>query len=275
MRDLIRLTDIQSSGVYEIFKIADEICMGKYKKFLAEKSVISFFPASSIRTRITFEKGVCLLGGQSILFPNDALDKKEDIRDVCGYLNNWADLVIVRHKDIQLMEKLAQYLSVPVINAMTDVNHPCEILADMYSLSKIRKNFIEDKYLFCGKSGNIGLAWREASEVMGFELSQCCGAGYEMEDVPIYYDIKEAVRGKDIICTDSLPAGIVNDFGKCQITKEVMDMANQNAVLNPCPPFYRGEEVSEDVIESDYFAGYEFKKNLLVVQQAVMIWCMM
>ncbi len=275
MRDLIRLTDIQSSGVYEIFKIADEICMGKYKKFLAEKSVISFFPASSIRTRITFEKGVCLLGGQSILFPNDALDKKEDIRDVCGYLNNWADLVIVRHKDIQLMEKLAQYLSVPVINAMTDVNHPCEILADMYSLSKIRKNFIEDKYLFCGKSGNIGLAWREASEVMGFDLSQCCGAGYEMEDVPIYYDIKEAVRGKDIICTDSLPAGIVNDFGKCQITKEVMDMANQNAVLNPCPPFYRGEEVSEDVIESDYFAGYEFKKNLLVVQQAVMIWCMM
>lgn len=275
MRDLIRLTDIQSSGVYEIFKIADEICMGKYKKFLSEKSVISFFPASSIRTRITFEKGVCLLGGQSILFPNDALDKKEDIRDVCGYLNNWADLVIVRHKDIQLMEKLAQYLSVPVINAMTDVNHPCEILADMYSLSKIRKNFIKDKYLFCGKSGNIGLSWREASEVMGFDLSQCCGAGYEMEDVPIYYDIKEAVRGKDIICTDSLPAGIVNDFGKCQITKEVMDMANQNAVLNPCPPFYRGEEVSEDVIESDYFAGYEFKKNLLVVQQAVMIWCMM
>lgn len=275
MRDLIRLTDIQSSGIYEIFKIADEICMGKYKKFLAEKSVISFFPASSIRTRITFEKGVCLLGGQSILFPNDALDKKEDIRDVCGYLNNWADLVIVRHKDIQLMEKLAQYLSVPVINAMTDVNHPCEILADMYSLSKIRKNFVKDKYLFCGKSGNIGLAWREASEVMGFDLSQCCGAGYEMEDVPIYYDIKEAIRGKDIICTDSLPAGIVNDFGKCQITKEVMDMANQNAVLNPCPPFYRGEEVSEDVIESDYFAGYEFKKNLLVVQQAVMIWCMM
>lgn len=275
MRDLIRLTDIQSSGVYEIFKIADEICMGKYKKFLAEKSIISFFPASSIRTRITFEKGVCLLGGQSILFPNDALDKKEDLRDVCGYLNNWADLVIVRHKDIQMMEKLAQYLSVPVINAMTDVNHPCEILADMYSLSKIRKDFIKDKYLFCGKSGNIGLAWREASEVMGFDLSQCCGAGYEMEDVQIYYDIKEAVRGKDIICTDSLPAGILNDFGKCQITKEVMDMANQNAVLNPCPPFYRGEEVSEDVIESDYFAGYEFKKNLLVVQQAVMIWCMM
>lgn len=108
------------------------------------------------------------------------MDKRESLEDVCGYLNNWADLVIIRHKDIQLIEKFARYSKTPVINAMTDQNHPCEVLADMYSLSKIRDNFISDKYLFCGKSGNIGLTWKEASEVMGFELSQCCGAGYEM-----------------------------------------------------------------------------------------------
>ena len=82
------------------------------------------------------------------------------------------------------------------------------------------------------------------------------------------------IRDKDIICTDSLPAEVLNDFKDCQVTKEVMDMANKNAVLNPCPPFYRGEEVSDDVMQSEYFVGYEFKKNLLVVQQAVMIWCM-
>ena len=275
MKNLTRLTDLQSSEIYEIFNIADEISTGKYNGFLNEKSVILFFPASSIRTRVTFEKGIYLLGGQSISFPNDTLDKKEDLRDVCGYLNNWADIVIVRHKDIQLIEKLAEYSKAPVINAMTDINHPCEILADMYSLSKIRDNFINDKYLFCGKSGNIGLAWKEAAKVMGFDLSQCCGAGYEMEDVHVYHDIKAAIKGKDIICTDSLPAGALNDFRECQITKEVMDMANKNAVLNPCPPFYRGEEVTDEVIKSEYFAGYEFKKNLLVVQQAIMIWCMM
>lgn len=275
MRNLTRLTDLESSDVYEIFNIADEISAGKYSGFLNKKSAVLFFPASSIRTRVTFEKGIYLLGGQSILFPNDALDKKEDLRDVCGYLNNWADILIIRHKDIRLIEKIAKYSKVPVINAMTDINHPCEILADMYSLSKIRDNFIIDKYLFCGKSGNIGLAWKEASEVMKLELSQCCGIGYEMDDVEIYHDIKTAIKGKDIICTDSITADELNDFIDCQVTKEVMDMANKNAVLNPCPPFYRGEEISGDLIQSKYFVGYEFKMNLLVIQQAVMIWCMM
>ncbi|MDE6209573.1 MAG: peptide transporter [Lachnospiraceae bacterium] len=272
MKNFLRLTDLQSREIYEIFNIAEEIGNGKYNDFLKGKSVVLFFPNSSIRTRVTFEKGIYLLGGQPILFPNDTLDKKEDLRDVCGYLNNWADIVIVRHRNIELIEKLSKYLKIPVINAMTDINHPCEILTDMYSLSKIRDNFIDDKYLFCGRAGNIGLAWKEASEVMRFDLSQCCGAGYEMDGVKVYHDIKEAIRGKDIICTDSLPAEVLGDFKECQVTKEVMAMANKNAVLNPCPPFYRGEEVSDDAIESEYFVGYEFKKNLLIIQQAVMIY---
>lgn len=274
MKNLLRLTDLRASDVYEIFHMADEIGMGKYEGFLNGKSVILFFPETSIRTRVTFEKGIYLLGGQSIRFPSDTLDKKEELRDVFGYLNNWADIVIIRHKDIRLLEEAGQYANVPVINAMTDQNHPCEILSDLYSLSKLREDFIGDKYLFCGKSGNIGLAWREASKVMGFELSQCCGIGYEMEDVQVYHDIETAVKGKDIICTDSLSAEERNDFKGCQVTKRVMDMANRNALLNPCPPFYRGEEVSEDAIQSDYFVGYAFKKSLLVVQQAVMVWCM-
>lgn len=275
MKNLIRLADLQLGEVYEIFNIADEISSGKYDGFLNGKSAILFFPTSSIRTRVTFEKGIYLFGGQSVLFPNDALDKKEDLRDVCGYLNNWADIVIIRHKEIRLIEKFAEYSKIPVINAMTDRNHPCEILADMYSLSKIRDDFIKDNYLFCGKNGNVGLTWKEASRIMGFELSQCCGIGYEMENVKVYHDIKTAISGKDIICTDSLSAEEVKDFKDCQVTKEVMDMANKNAVLNPCPPFYRGEEVSDDAIQSEYFAGYGFKKNLLVIQQAIMIWCMM
>lgn len=274
MKDMIRLTDLQADDIYEIFQIADEISAGKYSGFLGGKSVVLFFPATSIRTRVTFEKGIYLLGGQPILFPGDTLEKREEPRDVFGYLNNWADLLVIRHKDIRLLEEAAKYAEVPIINAMTDVNHPCEILADLYSLSKIRENFIADKYLFCGKNGNIGLAWKEASEVMGFELSQCCGAGYEMDGVQVYHEIEMAVKGKDIICTDSLSADELKDFKNCQVTKRVMDMANENALLNPCPPFYRGEEVSADAIESDYFVGYEFKKSLLAVQQAVMVWCL-
>lgn len=275
MKNLTRLIDLQSHDVYDIFNIADKLNIGKYRNFLNEKTAVLFFPPSSISTRITFEKGIYLLGGQPVLFPSDALDKKEDLKDVCGYLNNWADIIIIRHKNIQLIEEFAKYSEVPVINAMSDINHPCEILSDMYSLSKIRDNFISDNYLFCGKNGNIGLTWKEASNVMGFALSQCCGIGYEMDGVNVYHNINTAIRGKDIICTDSLSGEELNDFKDCQITKEIMDMANQNAVLNPCPPFYRGEEVSDDAIQSKYFVGYEFKKNLLRIQQAIMIWCMM
>ena len=133
LKSFIRLTDYSVNDIYDIFALTDEVRKGKYQGILKGKSVILFFPNSSIRTRVSFEKGVYLLGGQSILFPMETLDKKEDIRDVCGYLNNWADLVIVRHKDIHLVEQMSACLSVPVINAMTDVNHPCEVLADMYT----------------------------------------------------------------------------------------------------------------------------------------------
>jgi len=164
---------------------------------------VLFFPNTSIRTRVTFEKGIYLLGGRSILFPTETLDKKEKLEDVCEYLysramnfaamplesfaresgcneeehswqvsvivsiNNWSDAVIVRHRNMDVIRKLVQYSAVPIINAMTDMNHPCEIISDMYSLSKIRVNFTKDKYFFCGKAGNIGLSWREAAFVRG------------------------------------------------------------------------------------------------------------
>lgn len=274
MKNFISLTDFEKEDIFEIFGIADEVNEGKYCDILKGKSVVLFFPASSIRTRVTFEKGIYLLGGQPILFPTETLDKKEDLEDVCGYLNNWADLIVVRHKDVELIRKMARFSKVPVINAMTDVNHPCEVVSDMYALSKIREDFTKDKFLFCGKNGNIGKAWKEAADVMGFELEQCCGKGYELEGIKTYDNINDAIAGKDIVCTDSLPESILGDFKNCQVTLDAMNLANKGAVLNPCPPFYRGEEVSADAISSEYFVGYEFKKHLLNVQQAVLIYCL-
>lgn len=274
MKDMIKLADYKADDIYDIFQLTDEVRQGKYQDFLKGKSAILFFLNSSIRTRVTFEKGIYLLGGQPILFSTETLDKKEDLRDVCGYLNHWADIVIARHKDIHLLEKMAEYLEVPVINAMTDVNHPCEMLTDMYALSKIRKDFTKDRFLFVGGKGNIGLAWQEAAQIMGFELEQCCGQGYEMGGLMSYNNIYDAVVGKDIVCTDSLPASALTDFKECQVTTAAMKMANEGAILNPCPPFYRGEEVSKEVMESKYFVGYEFKKYLLEVQQAIIIYCL-
>lgn len=133
MKNLIRLSDYQKKDAEEIFRIADDLQNGKYTDCLKGKTIVMFFPESGIRTRVTFEKGIYLLGGQTILFPPDALDKKEKLEDVIGYLNQWADALIVRHKSIEVLEEIEKYADFPVINAMTDVNHPCEMLADMYA----------------------------------------------------------------------------------------------------------------------------------------------
>lgn len=274
MRHMIRLSDFTKEEVLQILNIADEIKQGKYKNYLHGKTVVMFFPPSSIRTRVTFEKGIYLLGGQAILFTPETLDKKEETKDVVGYLNNWVDAVIVRHKDICLLEQMTVNAKMPIINAMTDRNHPCEMMADMYALSKMRDNFMNDKYLFVGAAGNIWYAWKEAAELMGFSLEQCCPDGYEIEGLVTYRNLDDAVPGKDIICTDSLSSDKLVDFKDYQVTRSHMNHANKNAVLNPCPPFYRGEEVASDVIDSNYFVGYHFKESLLEIQQAIIIFLM-
>jgi len=271
MRNLIRLRDYTKNDVQEIFHIADELQAGKYKDFLKGKKIVMFFPESSIRTRVTFEKGIYLLGGQTILFSPATLDKKEKLEDVIGYLNNWADGLIVRHKNISVLDEMSIHADFPIINAMTDINHPCEMLSDLYALSKIRTDFTKDRFLFAGASGNIGLAWKEASELMGFSLTQSCPLAYKMQAVDYIDNLKEAIVGKDIVCTDSFSSDKVKDFSEYQITLKLMKSANSNAILNPCPPFYRGEEVSADAIDSEYFVGYSFKKHLLEIQQAIII----
>ena len=272
MNSFVRLTDFSKEELFEIFRIADSI--ENYEGFLKGKTIVMFFPPSSIRTRVSFEKGIYLLGGQAILFDSSSLDKKEDIRDVCGYLQNWADAVVVRHRDIHLIQKMAEDMNVPVINALTDENHPCEMLSDLYTFSKIRSDYLEDEYLFVGADGNIGRAWKEASEAFGFSLSQCAPLAYQIPGVNCKEDLKEAIVGKDIICTDSIPSNMTENFKNYQIDEDLMKQANRNAVLNPCPPFYRGEELSNGVLDSKYFVGYEFKKNLLKVQQAIIIYCL-
>lgn len=271
MKNLIRLSDYSKQDIFDIFQIADDLQTAKYKDFLKGKTIVMFFPNSSIRTRIAFERGIYLLGGQTILFSPETLDKKEKLKDVFAYLNNWVDCVIIRHKNLSLLDEVSKYAKMPIINAMTDVDHPCEILSDLYSLSKIRDNVEQDKFLFVGAKGNIGLTWKEASEIFGFQISQCCPSGYDIENIEVVRNISDAMKDIDIVCTDSYPSEALDDFKDYEVTTRLMDLANEKAILNPCPPFFRGEEVSEEVIESDYFVGYPFKKCLLEIQQAIMI----
>ena len=275
MKHLIRLSDWDKHDARQVFQMADALRAGKYPKVLEGQTVVLFFPESSIRTRVTFERGIHLLGGQSILFPPSALDKKEDLRDVEGYLSNWAAALVVRHKHIAVTERLAEHADIPVINAMTDINHPCEVLSDCYALSKIYGDIAKLNILFVGAGGNIGLAWKEAADLFGFDLAQSCPPPYAMEGVRQIPDLRQAAAGRNVICTDSLTPDKLPDFADYQVTSDIMRLTD-NGILNPCPPFYRGEEVSAEVLESqeEYFVNYDFKSCLMEVQQAVLLYCL-
>jgi Ornithine carbamoyltransferase len=271
MKHLIRLSDLSINDAHAIFRLADEFRAGKHRNCLKDHTVALFFPESSIRTRVTYERGIYLMGGQNVLFPPSALDKKEEVGDVVAYLSNWVSGIVVRHKNIALLDKMANNKMIPIINAMTDVNHPCEMLSDVYALSKIFPDVSRLKILFVGACGNIALAWKEAAALFGFELTQSCPPKYAMDGVENIPDLMRAAIGKDVICTDSLSADKLPDFSGYQITPEIMQSSGCK-LLNPCPPFYRGEEVSAEVVKDDRygFVGYEFKSCLLEVQQAVL-----
>lgn len=149
MKHFLHLNDLSKQEIMHIFELADKLKSGYGQDSLLKgKTIVLFFPESSIRTRISFEKGIKILGGNTILFPPEAFYKKEDIRDVIGYLENWVDMVIVRHKNLTLLENMAECSNIPIINAMTSLNHPCEIFTDLYSLSKKYVDYSDKEYFY-------------------------------------------------------------------------------------------------------------------------------
>jgi ornithine carbamoyltransferase len=274
MKHIVELKDCSKDDIKEIFHLANQIKEGIYKEELKGKTFILFFPNSSIRTRVTFEKGIHMLSGQSILFSNEALDKKEDIKDVLGYLCNWADGIIIRHNNANLIHNIAMESKIPIINGMSSTNHPCEILSDLYGIKNRTDDFSKLKYTYIGPNSNIGRTWAQAAKIFGLDFIQSCPKSYEIADTIVEYNIKKAIENRDVILTDSLAPELLKDFNEYQVTKALMQSANKNAMLNPCPPFYRGEEVSSEVMDSDYFVGYDFKSCLLEIQQAILLYCL-
>ena len=220
------------------------------------------------------------MGGQCILFPPETLDKKERLEDVIGYIENWADCLIIRHPSYPKIKELSEYSLIPIINAMTTENHPCEILSDFYSISKIKDNFRGLVYTFVGEANNISNTWMHIAKVMNLTFNHVCTIGNELSEdnrnYKFYTELETALISSDVILTDSLSVGLrTNEYiSKYQITLERMKLTKDHSILNPCPPFFRNEEVSEDAISSNYFVGYEFKMNLIYVQQAIILYCL-
>ncbi|MPN49031.1 Ornithine carbamoyltransferase 1, anabolic [bioreactor metagenome] len=159
---------------------------------------------------------------------------------------------------------------------MTSQNHPCEILSDIYSIRDRKADFDKLVYTFVGENSNILHSWIEASEILGFRLNHVSLPEYEADDAGKNYsfftDISDVISETDVLLTDPLTEKYRNEeyYSKYQITLKILQKGKNDLLFNPCPPFYRGEEVSNDAIGSACFVGYSFKKNLLYVQQAIM-----
>lgn len=131
---LLDINEMTEDQISEIFDRADNLQSNQHSNILCEKTFVLFFPETSIRTRMTFERAIKDLGGNCVLFPPEALDARERSEDRIRYIENWADGMVIRHPDFSKIQEISKHSSIPIINAMTAKNHPCEIISDLYSV---------------------------------------------------------------------------------------------------------------------------------------------
>ncbi|UJP11349.1 ornithine carbamoyltransferase [Microbacterium sp. KUDC0406] len=269
MRHLIRLSDWDRADVERVFALADEHDRGAGPR--REGCAVMFFPPSSLRTRVSLERGAQLMGLQPIVFPPESLEKPEALADVAGYLASWADVLIVRQR-MQIIEELAASSPIPVINAMTELNHPCEVLGDVYALGRTRDPQ-SLRFLFVGADGNIARAWQEIAVVLGLDLVQCCPGPIATPGAEHTDDLARAITTADVIITDG-PGQHAEALAPFRITAALLDTAPAGAQFIPCPPHLAGREAAADAFRHPALAGHGFKSSLLPVQQAVMSVCL-
>lgn len=268
MRHLLSLAGWTVSDLHTLFAVADSYRDGDGRQF--DGCAVLFFPPSSLRTRVSFERGASQMGLQPVTFPPATLETSEELSDVVGYLSQWASLAVARNPSIEVLEALAAPDVLPIVNAMTDINHPCEVLSDLYALSQ-ETDPLGLRYMFVGADGNIAGAWQEASRAFGLDIVQCCPRGLATPGMPWDGDLESAVAGADVIITDG-PGPHASELAPYQVTVDILRRASENVRLAPCPPFVRGREVSAAAIDHPAFVGHGFKSSLLPVQQAIMAW---
>lgn len=259
-------------------------------RVLDGRRIALVWDAEGFRNRVAFELGIAELGGVSVRVPG-SLDDRERIEDVARYLDNWFDAIIVRTSTHEHMLRLAEVARIPVINARTSFNHPCEILGDLAYVRASRGDLTGLRVVFVGEATNLGHSWFEAAARFPIHVTQVCPEGYEVKadflqsiaqqargKVAVSRDLPEAVSGTDVIYTDCWPAAETEHarsrvrelFLPYQVTAELLETCSPNAVFLPCPPVHRGEEVSDSAMKSSRCRVYEAKDYLLHAQNALL-----
>ncbi|MEZ0295120.1 MAG: ornithine carbamoyltransferase [Candidatus Methylacidiphilales bacterium] len=290
----IRVCDLNSAALFELFERAQQLEAAFHKgdtpQLLQGKRIALSFEDGGFRNRIAFDLGIQLMGGKAVFIPGRP-GAKESAADIARYLNNWFDAVVIRTPEFSVVEEMAQNSRIPVINARTRHNHPCEILGDLAFVRKIRGSLDDLRVVFVGEPTNLCHSWFEAGVALPIEVIQVCPPGYEINksfyenlrgkasgNLVVSHDIETAFRNADVIYTDCWPTRTTPEdvetvsraFLPFRITSALLDRAPAKCVFLPCPPVTRGEELSDDSMTSSKCRVYEAKDYLLHAQNALL-----
>jgi len=291
-RDFLAIPDFTKKELEGLFDLADRMRTGKYdKKPLAGKSLAMIFMKSSTRTRVSFEVGTWQLGGHALfLSPRDVqLGRGEPIKDTARVLSRYVDGIMIRTFAHAEVVELAEFATVPIINGLTDLLHPCQILADLLTVRQHLGGYEGKKIAWVGDGNNMANSWINAAYRLGFELTLACPEGYDPDaailerakkktKVTIVRDPKEAVDGADVVNTDVWASMGQEEeqkirekaFAGYQVDDALMKRAHKKAIFLHCLPAHRGEEVSASVIEGPQSRVWDEAENRLHVQKAIM-----
>lgn len=296
-RHFLRLTDFARGELLALLALARDLkarqAQGQPHRLLEGKALAMLFEKSSTRTRVSFEVGMFQLGGQALfLSPRDTqIGRGEPVRDTARVLSRYVDAVMVRTFSQELVEELARWSSVPVINGLTDRFHPCQVMADLLTVLERRGSLEGLRAAWIGDGNNMTHSWINAAAVLGFRLRLACPPGYGPApevleaaraagaDVAVVADPKEAAAGAHAVNTDvwasmgqeAEQAARVRAFRGYTVDAAVMAAADPSAVFLHCLPAHRGEEVSEEVLEGPRSAVWDEAENRLHVQKAILV----
>jgi len=293
--NFISVADLSKEEISEIFNIADDLKHGKVEIALKEDAVAALiFEKPSTRTRVSFEVAMAQLGGHSIYIDSrtSQLSRGESIADTAKVLSGYVDFIIARlykHEDIV---ELANNATVPVINALTDLEHPCQALSDLYTIQEVKKRLRGLKLAFVGDiAANTANSLMLAGAKMGMEIALVGPKNYmpntfyftkarEYSKVETYNNIREGVSDADVIYTDTFVSmGQEAEaeerrklFAPYQVNKTLLSYAKRDTIVMHCLPAHRGEEITDDVLDGPQSVVWQQAKNKLLIEKAILLY---
>jgi ornithine carbamoyltransferase len=292
VRHFLAIPDFTRTELDQLFQLAESMRAGAYtKKPLAGKSLAMIFLKSSTRTRVSFEVGAWQLGGHALfLSARDVqIGRGEPIPDTARVLSRYVDGIMIRtfaHSDV---EQLAQHSSVPVINGLTDLLHPCQVLADLLTVRQRFGTYEGKKVAWIGDGNNMANSWINAAHRLGFELTLACPEGYDPDatilerarrdaKISLVRDPNDAVASAHVVNTDvwasmgqeQEQAEREKAFAGYQVDASLMKRAARDAIFLHCLPAHRGEEVTAEVIDGPQSCVFDEAENRLHIQKAIM-----